>query len=106
MKTKAKGQGTVELRSSYKGRKYILELKNVLYIPTNRNNLISLGRWDKAGGNYTGGGGSLVLITNDGIPVAQGTQVENNLYKMKVNLNTSDIKSSTEIDPQCFITSV
>jgi hypothetical protein len=63
MKTKAKGRGIVELTSSYKGRKYILELKDVLYIPTNRNNLISLGKWDKAGGKYIGGGGSLTLIT-------------------------------------------
>ena len=32
VKTKAKGQGTVELKSSYNGHDYILELKNVLYI--------------------------------------------------------------------------
>ena len=35
VKTKAKGRGTVELKSSYNGHNYILELKNVLYIPTN-----------------------------------------------------------------------
>jgi hypothetical protein len=39
-KTKAKGRGTIVSKSSYKGRKYTLELKNVLYIPTNRNSLI------------------------------------------------------------------
>jgi len=56
IKTEAKGRGTVELMSTYNDKDYILEFENVLYIPTNRNNLISLGRWDKAGGRYTGGG--------------------------------------------------
>jgi hypothetical protein len=104
-KTKAKGRGTVELKSSFKGRKYTLELQNVLYIPTNRNNLISLGRWDKAGGSYKGGGGLLTLITRSGTPVGQGIQVENNLYKMNVELCEPAIKFTEEISPQCFITS-
>ena len=84
MKAKAEGRGTVELISSYNGHNYILELKDVLYIPSNRNNLIALGKWDKAGGHYIGGGGVLTLITNDGTSVARGTKAENNLYKMKV----------------------
>jgi hypothetical protein len=49
VKAKAEGQGTVELISSCNGRKYILQLEDVLYIPMNRNNLIALGKWDKAG---------------------------------------------------------
>ena len=103
VKTKAEGRGTVELNSSYGGKNYILELKNVLYIPTNRNNLISLGRWDKAGGYYTGGGGTLVLTTKNSIPVTQGTQIENNLYKMEVTLRKPDIKFKNEANPQCFV---
>lgn len=70
VKTEAKRRGTVELKSSYNSHNYILELKNVLYIPTNQNNLISLGRWDKTGGHYNGGGGALTLVTKDGTPVA------------------------------------
>ena len=35
VKIEAKGRGTVELKSSYIGHDYILELKTVLYIPTN-----------------------------------------------------------------------
>ena len=66
---KIQGKGTVELRSSYEGQKYILKLKNVLYIPTNRNNLISLRKWDKASGTYKGGQGELILIANNGKPV-------------------------------------
>lgn len=104
VKTEAKERGTVELISKYDGHDYVLTLGNVLYIPTNRNNLISLGRWDKAGGRYTGGGGALTLITKDGTPVAWGTQIENNLYKMKVAVclpNASFTKKGKYI-PQCF----
>ena len=49
-KTKAEGQGTVELISSCNGHDFILQLEDVLYIPTNCINLISLGKWNKAGG--------------------------------------------------------
>ena len=42
--TKAEGWGIVELTSWCNGHKFILQLKNVLYIPNNQNNLISLGK--------------------------------------------------------------
>jgi len=104
VKTEAKGRGTVELKSTYNGHEYILELKNVLYIPSNRNNLISLGRWDKAGGHYAGGGGVLTLITKNGISVARGTQIENNLYKMEVATCAPGAKFiKEEMNPQSFI---
>ena len=37
------GKGTIELESTYKGNKYLLRLDDVLYVPGNQNNLISLG---------------------------------------------------------------
>jgi hypothetical protein len=64
-----------------------------------------LGRWDKAGGSYKGGGGLLTLITKGGIPVVQGTQIENNLYKMEVKLCKPNIKSIDEANPQSYVTS-
>src|SRR6202522_3839785 len=101
VKTEAKGRGTVELKSTYNGHEYILELKNVLYIPSNRNNLISLGRWDKAAGHYAGGGGALTLITKNVISVARGTQIENNLYKMEVSTCAPGAKFiKEEMNPQ------
>ena len=109
VKTKAEGRGTVELKSAYGGNDYILELENVLYIPTNRNNLILLGRWDKAGGRYIGGGGVLSLITKHGIPVAQGNKIGNSLYKMDVVTRTPNATTSTSpkvvitTTPQCFV---
>jgi hypothetical protein len=41
-----KGRGTVVLNSEYEGHKYNLQLENVLYIPTSKNNILSLGRWE------------------------------------------------------------
>ena len=40
--TNIEGHGIVELESAYQGNKFLLKLKNVLYIPSNQNNLISL----------------------------------------------------------------
>jgi hypothetical protein len=44
LKAHAKGRGTIQLRSHYKGHSYILQLEDVLYVSDNRNNLLSLGR--------------------------------------------------------------
>lgn len=70
VKAKAEGQGTVELVSLCNSHKYILYLQDILYILANHNNLISLGKWDKVGGCYIGGGGVITLITKDGISIA------------------------------------
>jgi hypothetical protein len=103
--TKAEGRGTVELTSWCNGHKYILQLENVLYIPNNRNNLISLGKWDQGGRRFTGGGGVLTLITKDGTSVARGTKVGNNLYKMKVAIREPNTKphKNTTVTPQTFL---
>ena len=50
VKAQAQGRGMVRLKSIINGETCDLMLKDVLYIPTNKHNLISLGRWDKAGG--------------------------------------------------------
>jgi len=100
----AEGRGTIELESIYNDYKYLLKLENVLYIPSNRNNLISLGRWDRAGGRYTGGGGAILLTTKDGKHVAKGTKINNNLYKMKVSIRKpgATYSKSTTCTPQTF----
>ena len=59
-KTQAEGKGTVKLTTWVNGKEFQLTLEDVLYIPSNPQNLISLGRWDKAGGHYHGGDGKLV----------------------------------------------
>jgi hypothetical protein len=80
--THAEGRGTVELESQMDGQRFIIKLLDVLYIPSNKQNLFSLGRWDKSGGRYIGGKGQLTLVTKDGKRVAKGQKVDNNLYKM------------------------
>jgi len=97
--TKTKGQGTVELMSWYNNHKYILQLKDVLYIPNNHNNLIALGKWDQQGRHFIVTGGVLTLITKDGILVVQGTKVGNNLYKMNVAIRPLKPMTAT---PQIF----
>jgi hypothetical protein len=101
----AEGRGTIELESNYNGHKYIICLKEVLYIPSNHNNLISLGRWDNVGGRYTGGGGVLILITKDGKRVVKGTKVENNLYKMnlKVHYPQANPLKKVAVTPQTYM---
>ncbi len=84
LKTHAKGRGTVQLQSLYKGRKIILELTDVLYVPDNRHNLLSLGRWDRDGRYYTGHQGQLTLFTKEGRGMMRGTKIANNLYKMQL----------------------
>ena len=101
---RAVGQGTIELESRYKGNKYLLRLEDVLHIPSNRNNLISLGRWDKAGGRYTGGGGVLTLMTKDGQHVTEGIKIANHLYRMKVSIRKPNTTCSKDMacTPQTF----
>jgi len=86
MKVKIAGRGTVILILTFNGQKYILRLEDVIHVPEQTNNLISLGRWDKSGGTYIGGKGTIVLTTNNGVQVTQGVQVANNLYKLAVEL--------------------
>lgn len=51
-----------------------------------------------------GRGGELTLITKNGIPVARGTKIGNNLYQMQVALRTLNTKVMSAITPQCFVT--
>jgi hypothetical protein len=43
IKTHTEGRGTVQLESTCNGQKFTLTLKDILYIPNNKNNLIFLG---------------------------------------------------------------
>ena len=95
----AQGRGTIELISKYKNREHILQLHNVLYIPNNKNNLIALGKWDKNRRKFKGENGTLTLIATNGVPVAQGSKVGNNLYKMRVA-----IRDTKEITPRAIQT--
>ena len=79
--TRAEGKGTVMIQTKIDNDIFKLTLKDVLYIPTNPQNLLSLGRWDKAGGSYHGGQRTLTMAKG-GKTIARGTQINNHLYKL------------------------
>ena len=80
------GRGTIHLHSKCDGYLHTLQLNNVLHVPTNRNNLFSLGSWKEVGRHFYGCFGKLLLITNEGTAIARGNKVTNKLYKMKFTL--------------------
>ena len=80
-----KGRDTIKIESQIDGQKFIIELNDVLYIPSNKQNLFSLGHWYTAGSQYVGRKGQITLITKDGKRVAKGKKISNNLYKMDLN---------------------
>src|SRR6202789_134191 len=89
------GRGTVELNSICNGITYAIRLENVLHVPGTRNNLISLGRWDEAGGTYSGGNGEITLITTDGRPIAHGNKIQNHLYNMDITIRRTHPTTTT-----------
>ena len=100
-KVKIAGRGTVILISTFNGQRYILRLEDVIHVPEQTNNLISLGRWDKSGGTYTGGKGKITLTTNNGVQIARGMQLTNNLYKLAVKLpNRATVSSCDKLSGQ------
>ena len=103
MRINIQGQGTVLLESQVNNQIFILKLESVLHVPTNRNGLVSLGRWD---GTYNSKKGEMTL-KRDGKVIAMGRKIKNNLYKLNVsvhkakpnNKNTSIICAATEDVP-------
>jgi hypothetical protein len=83
--TRAEGRGTVTLTSKYNDQIYALQLQDVLHVPTNSNNLFSLGRWDAAGNTYSCKGGVLTLWAQD-TPVAMADKTANNLYLLNAEV--------------------
>ena len=83
---RAEGRGTIELESRCGGKKYVLTLLDVLYIPNNKYNIFSLGRWPDAGGQIIFKDGTVSLITKSGKCAAQGKKTENKLYKMRFTI--------------------
>jgi len=57
----ARGQGTILLRTCIDDKQYMLHLTRVLYVPEARQNLISVGRIDSAGGRVICDGGQMSL---------------------------------------------
>jgi hypothetical protein len=97
VQTCAEGRGDIRVKSIINGTEHQLTLRDVLYIPGNQQNLLSLGRWDKAGGTYQGGQGKLAMIASNGDTVAAGTRISNNLYMLD---NFVAQQPATKQDPE------
>ena len=82
--THMEGKGTIMIQTKIDDKIFKLTLKDVLYIPTNPQILLSLSRWDKAGGSYHGSQRRLTMTTKDSKTIARGTQINNHLYKSTI----------------------
>jgi hypothetical protein len=92
-KTMIEGCGTILLESHQSGQTFVLHLENVLYIPTNWNSLLSLGRWYDTGGSYKCHSGKLILM-KDGRVAAKGDKIKNNLYKLNIQVHKPKVNST------------
>ena len=62
--------------------------------------VLALGKWDKNRQKFNGEHGNLTLIAKNGVPVAQGFKVGNNLYKIRVAICDTKVKTpKTQIKP-------
>lgn len=77
------GTGELLIQGKIDGKHKNFKLLNVLYVPTNKQCLISCSKLDKAGGRLTYGNRPCRFYNRDGIMIAKGT-LERNLYKIDV----------------------
>jgi hypothetical protein len=90
------GRGTITLIAQYGPRKRILRLENVNYIPSNKYNILALGRWDSQGRRYEASKGELILYNRLNAPVIKGHKIANNIYKIQMPPTDANIQSRTE----------
>jgi len=69
---------------------HTLQLENVNYIPTNKYNIFTLGRWDSQGRRYEVLKSKLILYNHLDVPVLK-VKIASNIYKFKLMLiNTNE----------------
>ena len=73
----AEGHGVIHLEAKVNDKTYIVILKDVLYIPSNQQSLIALGRWDTFGGRVKIGNDHLSLLTKKGRLITTGKMLWN-----------------------------
>lgn len=81
--TKIEGTGELLMQGMIDGKPKEFKLLNVLYVPTNKQCLISCSKLDKAGGRLTYGDKSCQFYNKNGNLIAKGI-LEGNLYKVDV----------------------
>jgi len=86
VKTFVIGRGTVFLLSRCDGYMNMLQLNNVLHIPSNRNSLLSLGNWEENDCSIHAHKGILCLTFSKGKDIVCGQKIINKLYMMSFRL--------------------
>ena len=82
------------LTSDTRSPRVTVNLRDVLYVPQCKHNLISLGRWENTGRSYHAQDGVLTLYTQNNHAVIQGEQTSNNLYWLKLHVLHDNIQST------------
>ena len=89
------GKGTIELISYVNEQKCIICLEDVLYIPTTKNNLLSLSRWDNiTQGEITIKNCILTLSTDNNIAATKEKAIHNYLYYINIAMHNPAFQPS------------
>jgi len=86
VKTFAVGKGTVFLNSECDEKIHTIELRDVLHVPNNRNNLLAAGNWEECGRYFLRRHSKFTLYTNKDVAIATGDKLSNKLYRMSFKL--------------------
>ena len=103
------GMGTVYLNAEYEGNMITLQLNNVLHIPGNQRNLMSIPLWEEPAGRGAHFKDHQVVLTMNktaqkaGTPIAKGLKINSKLYRIPFKLAPSPDSQSIK-DILCFST--
>jgi len=97
LQAQAVGRGDADVYTTIDGETLTIHLRDVLYVPGNRNNLFSLGQWLVKGGDFLGQ--NLALISKTGKLITKGTLTSNNLIKLCFRYMKNDTKCDTTLTP-------
>ena len=78
--------GTVFLNSECDGKVHTIELRDVLHVPNNWNNLLAAGNWEQCRCYFLRCYSKFTLFTNKDIAIARGVKLSNELYRMQFKL--------------------
>jgi len=99
----AVGKGTVYINSECDGKQTIIRLQNVLHIPCNQNNLLSIIRWDKSPGRSAHFEDQEVTLNSDrNTMIAKGNRRDSKLYRIKFTIASPPPDENPIPDLICF----
>jgi len=90
------GKGTVTVLSRIENRVTKIRLLEALYVPEARDNLLSLGRIDRAGGTSSCGNGEITIYNKDRKKIAYGRR-KYNLYYLNIHTEYSTEKAQLAV---------